>query len=317
MPSETRKRGNPLVILACIIGVPLIPAIALHYFIRTTPPGANTSPLADEVAAALDRIPAPSGDPEDLRFNLTTGEAWVVATDFDSPRDGVENLPEGAAPDLDFRDELALRGGRFRFEVAERLEAAWRVRITALEGADARFVGDGLDIVWGELGDLTWHETAAIEDDARVRSVREALAEELGIRIVGWFERPVRRWDVFVSAPTDVSFKAVDVMGRLDVTLGDTSIPPQGGLFHAGLHEDGSGRRGFQWVAYRRRTVTSETWAGRIESVWNGDMWAPADALHLAGGEVRLNEVFRLRRGQTTIATANHTVRVRQTTTRE
>lgn len=316
MPDGKRKRGHPLALLALIIGIPLVPAVAVHYLIRVKPPGSNTSPLADEIAVALDRMPVPSGDPVELEYHFDVGDSWIVETRFDSPRDGVDDLPEGAAPDTGFRDELARHGGRFRFAVTAREEGMWRVRIAALEGADARWVGDGVDILWGPLGELEWVDADAVGAGAE-RGVRALLAEKIGVHVPGWFERPVRDWELFRGPPAAVSFKAVDIMERLHATLGEVSIPPQGGLFHAGLHEDRSGRRGFQWLAYLRRTVTSENWAGRIESVWNGTVWAPADALHLASGEVRLNEVFRLHRDRTTIARADHVIRMRQTATRE
>lgn len=316
MSEVEKKRSRPLVMLALIIAVPLIPAAALHYFIRTTPPGANTSPIADEIAAALDALPEPTGEPVELRFDLEVGESWVVETRFHTPRASVENIPDAAESDTSFPEELERRGGRFRFDVVAATDEGWRVRISPLEGADARWLGDGVDILWGPLGELAWHEPPSVPEGAAIPTVREALAEHIGVRIIGWFERPARSWELFNGPPTDISFKIIDAMGRLDVALGATSIPPQGGLHHIGLHVDGTGRRGFQWLAYRRRTLSGEEWVGRVESVWNGEFWAPAEALHIASGETRLEEDLRLKRGAKITATAAYNVRVTQTSSR-
>ncbi len=283
-----------LIILAILL-IPVVPAVIVQWFVRTSPPGTAISPLGESVDRAIKALPRPTGEAVRPAYDLRAGETW----DVESRLDAETRQPEG--------DALVgvPVGGRFRFRVEGAKDGNWSVRLTSLDSPPAAWTGpDGLL--------LTWTADGEIRDSRDDSDARPLLFARGGLFFPGPFPAAVRKHQRAALVPRLLTGASAAVAEKMHVALKEDVFPPLGGVFLEHWAPGTTLESRFEILSYRRRKAVGPPWSGYFEQIWRGRVEAQGGRLHRWQGEIRLREVFDLVRDHTTRAASDLPFRITQ-----
>ncbi|MCA9322497.1 MAG: hypothetical protein KDB53_17270 [Planctomycetes bacterium] len=298
MSKNAGQRGFSRVILAILL-IPLVPAILVHWVTRSSPPGQQVTPRAQEIHDAIQALPAHRGEASPLRYRLAVGDAWLISTTLE----WVAEAEDQSVPldDENPRELLRSRSGSLRFQVtSESADGGWWVAVSRDDEPRSKVESIG----WSPDGQLR---------DEQGLDPRARWFAASGIVVAGPFRYAPRENELIVIVPADLGPRGQGVEGRLALTLGDDLFPPLGGLFLRGRSSGSGAATRLEVLGYRRRAAAGPHWAGSVESIWRGHLEAEDGRLELLSGEIRLRERFELTQGESTTALADGVTVIRQT----
>ena len=284
-----------MTVILAILLIPVIPAVIVQWFVRTSPPGTAISALGESVDRAIKALPRPTGDAVRPGYDLSAGETWEVESRLDAETRSTEGDALVGIPAT----------GRFRFHVEDGADGAWKVRLTSLDSPPPPWVGAaGLLLLWAADGEIRLASDGS--------NARPLLFAKAGLFFPGPFPASVRKHQRAALVPRILTSASAAVAERMNVSLEEDVFPPLGGVFLEHWAPGTTLESRFEVLAYRRRKAAGSTWSGYFEQIWRGRIEAQGGRLHRWQGEIRLREVFDLVRDHTTRAESDLAFRITQ-----